>query len=177
MALRPRFPLTAFIAVTGKMAERELEGSTVRFVHLSKPRFFGSPALSAMRPTGPHLLSGQDAHRLSRSSRPWPAASRSWSGLPTRRWRRSPQRRSSKPRSTSAQSRLCSAWARSDTSLIDLYQIRRGSTCVRRFRNRLARDSAADTLSRAISATWPPGPVYRQPPRRAPCGGSAPGQP
>lgn len=35
-------PLTAFIAVTGKMAERELEGSTVRFVHLSKPRFFGS---------------------------------------------------------------------------------------------------------------------------------------
>ena len=35
-------PLTAFIAVTGKMAERELEGSTVRFVHLAKPKFFGS---------------------------------------------------------------------------------------------------------------------------------------
>jgi predicted transcriptional regulator of viral defense system len=35
-------PLTAFIAVTGKMPERELEGSTVRFVQLSKPKFFGS---------------------------------------------------------------------------------------------------------------------------------------
>lgn len=35
-------PLTAFIAVTGKMAERELEGSKVHFVHLSKPKFFGS---------------------------------------------------------------------------------------------------------------------------------------
>ena len=35
-------PLTTFIAVTGKMPERQLEGSTVRFVHLSKPKFFGS---------------------------------------------------------------------------------------------------------------------------------------
>jgi predicted transcriptional regulator of viral defense system len=35
-------PVTVFIAVTGKMPERELEGSTVRFVHLSKPKFFGS---------------------------------------------------------------------------------------------------------------------------------------
>ena len=35
-------PLTVFIAVTGRMPERELEGSTVRFVHLSKRKFFGS---------------------------------------------------------------------------------------------------------------------------------------
>lgn len=37
-----QIPLTTFIAVTGKMPEREIEGSTVRFVHLSKPKFFGS---------------------------------------------------------------------------------------------------------------------------------------
>lgn len=35
-------PLTVFIAVTGRMPARELEGSTVRFVHLSKRKFFGS---------------------------------------------------------------------------------------------------------------------------------------
>jgi predicted transcriptional regulator of viral defense system len=37
-----QIPLTAFIAVMGRLAPRELEGSTVRFVHLSKPKFFGS---------------------------------------------------------------------------------------------------------------------------------------
>lgn len=40
--LTTQTPLTTFIAVTGKMPERQLEGSTVRFVHLSKPKFFGS---------------------------------------------------------------------------------------------------------------------------------------
>lgn len=35
-------PLTVFIAVTGRMTEREIEGSTVRFVRLPKPKFFGS---------------------------------------------------------------------------------------------------------------------------------------
>lgn len=35
-------PLTVFIAVTGRMTKREIEGSTVRFVRLSKPKFFGS---------------------------------------------------------------------------------------------------------------------------------------
>jgi len=35
-------PLTTFIAVTGKMLERELEGTTVRYVQLAKHKFFGS---------------------------------------------------------------------------------------------------------------------------------------
>ena len=37
-----QIPLTAFIAVTRKMSDRELEGSTVHFVHLSNPKFFGA---------------------------------------------------------------------------------------------------------------------------------------
>jgi predicted transcriptional regulator of viral defense system len=37
-----QIPLTAFIAVTRKMLDRELEGSAVRFVHLSNSKFFGA---------------------------------------------------------------------------------------------------------------------------------------
>jgi predicted transcriptional regulator of viral defense system len=37
-----QIPLTVFVAVTGKMTEREIEGSTVRYVRVSKPKLFGS---------------------------------------------------------------------------------------------------------------------------------------
>jgi predicted transcriptional regulator of viral defense system len=39
-------PLTAFIAVTRKMSDRELEGSAVRFVQLSNSKFFGAQLYS-----------------------------------------------------------------------------------------------------------------------------------
>jgi predicted transcriptional regulator of viral defense system len=41
-----QIPLTAFIAVTRKMLDRELEGSAVRFVHLSNSKFFGAQLYS-----------------------------------------------------------------------------------------------------------------------------------
>lgn len=41
-----QIPLTAFIAVTRKMLDRELEGSAVRFVQLSNSKFFGAQLYS-----------------------------------------------------------------------------------------------------------------------------------
>jgi predicted transcriptional regulator of viral defense system len=41
-----QIPLTAFIAVTRKMSDRELEGSEVRFVQLSNSKFFGAQLYS-----------------------------------------------------------------------------------------------------------------------------------
>jgi predicted transcriptional regulator of viral defense system len=41
-----QIPLTVFVAVMSKMTEREIEGSTVRFVRVSKPKFFGSQLYS-----------------------------------------------------------------------------------------------------------------------------------
>ena len=60
-----QIPLTAFIAVTGKMSEREPRRLDCALRASIEAQVLRIAALSALRPTDSDLLSSQDAHRLS----------------------------------------------------------------------------------------------------------------